>query len=382
MIINIYGSTGIIGKTALSIIKKNFFNYRVNLLCAKNNFKLLAKQSKEFNVKYLYLDNKKFINKLKSLVPKDVKILEKVALDDYLKSSKSDLSILSVAGYDSLKYLELILMNTDNIGIVSKEAVVSAGHILSKISKKYNTKIIPLDSEHFSIYQNFNKINLQNNNFKKIYLTASGGPFLKRKFNNLAKVSFEEAANHPKWKMGYKNSIDSATLVNKCLEVIEAHYLFDIPLKKLDVLIHPESLVHSIIEENNYISKMIYFQNDMKIPLINFLNLQLKKTLPKVKKFNFIREMKLTLNNVDEENFPIYSYFKKLDKSNPCNLIKFNIGNEFAVDLFKQKKIKYIEIIQLIKEITSLNIDSDVNNVDKILEYHENLQQHILSNFI
>ena len=272
MIINIYGSTGIIGKTTLSIIKKNFSNYKINLLCAKNNFKLLAKQSREYNVKYLYLDNQKLINKLKSLVPKDVKILEKTALDDYLKSSKSDLSILSVAGFESLKYLELILINTDKIGIVSKEAVVSAGHILNKIAKKYKTKIIPLDSEHFSIYQNFNKINLQNNNFKKIYLTASGGPFLNRKFNNLKKVSFKEATNHPKWKMGYKNSIDSATLVNKCLELIEAHYLFNIPLNKLDILIHPQSLVHSIIEGNNYISKMIYFHNDMKIPLMNFLD--------------------------------------------------------------------------------------------------------------
>ena len=167
MIINIYGSTGIIGKTTLSIIKKNFSNYKVNLLCAKNNYKLLAKQSKEYNVKYLYLDNQKHINKLKSLIPKDVKLLEKLALDDYLKSSKSDLSILSVSGFESLKYLESILINTEKIGIVSKEAIVSAGHILSKIAKKYNTKIIPLDSEHFSIYQNFNKINFQNINLKK-----------------------------------------------------------------------------------------------------------------------------------------------------------------------------------------------------------------------
>jgi len=267
MIINIYGSTGIIGKTTLSIINRQFPNYKINLLCAKNNFKLLAKQSREYNVKYLYLDNQKLIYKLKSLVPKNVKILEKAALDDYLKSSKSDLSILSVAGFESLKYLELILMNTDKIGIVSKEAVVSAGHILNKIAKKNKTKIIPLDSEHFSVYQNFNKVNLQNSNFKKIYLTASGGPFLNRKFNSLKKVSVEEATNHPKWKMGYKNSIDSATLVNKCLELIEAHYLFNISLNKLDILIHPQSLVHSVIEGSNYISKMIYFHNVLKIPL-------------------------------------------------------------------------------------------------------------------
>ena len=200
-------------------MKKKFSNYKINLLCAKNNFKLLAKQSRKYNVKYLYLDNQKFNGKLKLLVHKNVKILEKKDLIDYLKSTKSDLSILSVAGFDSLKYLELILINTHKIGIVSKEAIVSAGHLVNKIAKKHKTQIIPLDSEHFSIYQNFNKMNLLNNNFKKIYLSASGGPFLNSKFNNLKKVSFKEASNHPKWKMGYKNSIDSATLVNKCLEL-------------------------------------------------------------------------------------------------------------------------------------------------------------------
>jgi len=381
MIINIYGSTGIIGKTALSLIKKNFYNYKINLLCAKNNFRLLAKQSREYNVKYLYLDNKKLINKLKSLVPKNVKILEKASLNDYLKSSKSDLSILSVAGIESLNYLELILLNTNKIGIVSKEAVVSAGHILNKIAKKNKTKIIPLDSEHFSIYQNFNKMNLQNINFRKIHLTASGGPFLNRKFNNLKKVSFKEAANHPKWKMGYKNSIDSATLVNKCLELIEAHYLFNIPFDKLDILIHPQSLVHSIIEGNNYISNMIYFHNDMKIPLMNFLNNSNTVKLPSINKFNLLQPLNLDFFHVSKDIFPLFFYFKSIDKTNPCNLIKFNIANEYAVDLFKQKKINYHEIMEIIKEITSFKSNSDVNTIDKIIQYHENLKEYIQDNY-
>ena len=381
MNINIYGSTGIIGKTALSIIKKKYPNYKVNLLCAKNNFKLLAKQSREFNVKYLYLDNQKLIYKLKSLVPKNVKILEKAALDDYLTTSKSDLSILSVAGFESLKYLELILINTEKIGIASKEAVVSAGHILNKIAKKHKTKIVPLDSEHFSIYQNFNKINLQNQNFKKIYLTASGGPFINHKFDNLKNVSFAEATKHPKWKMGYKNSIDSATLVNKCLEILEAHYLFNIPLNKLDILIHPQSLVHSIIEGNNYVSKMIYFQNDMRIPLVNFLDNSNSLILPKYKKFDLLKQLNLNFFQVSKESYPLYFYFKSIEKTNPCNLIKFNVGNEHAVDLFKEKKINYPEIMQIIKEITSLNFNSDVNTIGKIIKYHEHLKGYIQDSY-
>ena len=381
MIINIYGSTGIIGRKALSLIKNKFPNYKINLLCAKNNIKLLAKQTRDYNVKYVYLDNKKLNYKLKSLIPNDVKIFNKESLTYYLKSNKSDLSILSVSGFESLKYLELILINTNKIGIVSKEAIVSAGHIVNKIAKKYKTHIIPLDSEHFSIYQNFNKINLQNVNFKKIYLTASGGPFLNKKFATLNKVSFKEATNHPKWKMGYKNSIDSATLVNKCLELIEAHYLFNIPINKLDILIHPQSLVHSIIEGNNYVSNMIYFQNDMKIPLYNFLDNGSAYKFPNLKKFNLVKELKLNFFEVNKDNYPLYFYFKSIDKTNPCNLIKFNIGNEFAVDLFKQKKINYPEIMQIIKEITSLNINSDVNTIDNIIQYLENLKEYIQSNY-
>ena len=382
MIVNVYGSTGVIGKIFLKIIKNQFPKYKIDLLCAKNNIKLLAKQSKEFNSNYVYLDNQKKINALRSILPKHVKILNKNALKEYLQISRSDLSILAVSGYESLKYLELICINTNKIGIVSKEAIVSAGHILKNILKKNNTKIFPLDSEHFSIFQNYNKVNIDSSNLKKVYLTASGGPFINKKFNSLTNVSFKEATKHPKWKMGYKNSIDSATLVNKCLELIEAHYLFDIPLAKLDILIHPESLVHSIIEDHKYVSKLIYFYNDMRIPLINFLNNDSSNYLPNINTFNFLNKLSLNFSKVNTEIYPIYNYFKSIDKSNPRNLIKFNLGNEYAVDLFKQKKIKYIEILQLIKEITSLNIDSDVNNIHNIIQYHEDLKLHIKSNFI
>ena len=247
MIINIYGSTGIIGKKTLAIVKNKFSNYKINLLCAKNNIKLLAKQCNDYKVKYAYIDNEKKINQLKFYLSKDTKILDTEGLKKYLNNSKSDLSLLSVSGIESLKYLELILINSKNTGIVSKEAIVSAGHILKKLLKKYKSKLFPLDSEHFSIFYNDKKIHLKSNQIKKIYLTASGGPFINKKFNTLKNVTFKEAIKHPKWNMGYKNSIDSATLVNKCLELIEAHYLFNIPKKKLDVIIHPEALIHSII---------------------------------------------------------------------------------------------------------------------------------------
>ena len=245
MNINIYGSTGVIGTKTLNLIDKNFPNLKINLLCAKSNKNLLIKQIIKYNPKYAFLYDTSKLSKFNYRIGK-TKILNFNELLSYLSTSKSNLSILAISGYKSLYFLEHIIQNTDNLGIASKEAIVSAGHIFKKKYFFNKTNIFPLDSEHFSLFENLkNKSN--NVNIKKIILTASGGPFYKKKFNSLKNIKFSQAIKHPKWKMGYKNSIDSATLVNKCLELIEAHYLFDISFDKLDILVHPQSIVHSAL---------------------------------------------------------------------------------------------------------------------------------------
>ena len=227
----------------------------------------------------------------------------------------------------------MIINNTSSLGLVSKEVVVSAGHLFKKLIKSKRIKIYPLDSEHFSIFKNIKQINYQNLN--KLTLTASGGPFLGNKFNSLKDVSFSQDRSHPRWKMGYKNSIDSATLSNKCLEIIEAHYLFDIPFDKIDAIIHPESIIHSIFEYSNYIYNFVGFKNDMLIPIYHFLNQKLKYEL-KSNKFNILINSEFNFKNIRNSEFPIYNYFQKIDKTNPSNLIKFNVSNEYAVNLFKK----------------------------------------------
>ena len=190
-------------------------------------------------------------------------------------------------------------------------------------------------------------------------------------------IKFEQAINHPKWDMGYKNSLDSATLVNKCLELIEAHYLFDIPFEKLEIIIHPEALVHSIVEYEKNKSKFNLFKNDMGIPLLNFLfNSGLKYSFNK--KNYFINEYKnFNFEYVKKEVFPIYNFFKQIDKSKPQNLIKFNVGNEFAVNLFKNRLIKYTDIYKIIKKVTSLNLYSSVNTIKDIINYHEEIENEL-----
>ena len=379
MNINIFGSTGIIGRKTLELINDNYPNLKINLLCAKSNFKLLTLQIKKYKPKYAFLYD---LDKLSFNFDKKIgstKFLNFNELQSYLLSSKSNLSLLAVSGYKSLYFLENIIHNTDNLGIVSKEAIVSAGHIFK--TKKYfsKTNIFPIDSEHYSLFEFFNKTNIMNNkiNINKVILTASGGPFYKKKFNTLKNIKFTEATKHPKWKMGYKNSIDSATLVNKCLELIEAHYLFDIPFEKMKILIHPEAIVHSAVEFNNFVTQFNLFKNDMSIPILNFLS-QLKLKNKKINNNLFINNYSnFNFFNVKNDVFPILNYFNKINKKKPQNLIKFNVGNEYAVNLYKNKMIYYTDIYRIIKKVTSLNLYSPVNTIKDIIQYHEELEKRL-----
>ncbi len=375
MKINIYGSTGVIGRKTLELIDTEFTNLKINLLCAKSNIKLLKKQINKYNPKYAFLYDNGKKNKFRSKIS-NTKILNFAELLDYLLLSKSDFSILAISGYKSLYFLEHIIENTDNLGIASKEAIVSAGHIFKKKKFFQKTNIFPLDSEHFSLFDYF-KNNNNNKIIKNIIITASGGPFYKRKFQSLKNIKFSQAINHPKWKMGYKNSIDSATLVNKCLELIEAHYLFDIPYNKMNVLIHPQAIVHSAIEYENYVTQFNLFKNDMKIPIINFLMISRKLSKVNNKKLFIKNYTNFHFEKVKNETFPLYKFFNDLDKKSPQNIIKFNIGNEFAVNLYKNKVIKYTDIYKIIKKITSLNLYSPVNNIKDIISYHEEVESNL-----
>ncbi len=376
MKINIFGSTGVIGTKTLELIEDNFPNMKVNLLCAKSNLKLLKKQIHKFRPKYAFFYDAKKITNFKYKI-EDTKILNLEELLSYLLSSKSNFSVLAISGYKSLYFLDHIIKNTDNLGIASKEAIVSAGHVFKKNKYFKKTNIFPLDSEHFSLFDFFKK-NYDYKFTKQIIITASGGPFYKRKFNTLKNINFSEAIKHPKWKMGYKNSIDSATLVNKCLELIEAHYLFEIPYKKLDILIHPEAIVHSFIEFENYVTHLNLFKNDMKIPILNFLsNTKLNFQNKKNNKLFINDYSSLNFHKVKYDTFPIYRYFNNIDKTKPENLINFNIGNELAVNLFKNKIIKYTDIYKIIRKVTSLNLYSSVNTIKDIVNYHEEIENKI-----
>ena len=378
MNINIFGSTGNIGSKTLSIIKNHFPSIRVNLLLANKNYKKLLLQIKLYKPKYVCLnDNLKIPLLKKYLLNNKTKIILSSDINDYLYKSKTELTILSISGYHSLNFLEAIFFNTNNLGLVNKECVVSAGHLLKKFSKKNKTKIFPLDSEHYSLNYLFQNQNLK---YKKLYLTASGGPFLNYNLKRLKNVTFKQAIKHPKWKMGYKNSIDSATLANKCLELVEAHYLFDIPYEKLKIIIHPEAVIHSIVDCQNFTSIMNYFYPDMIIPIYNFFYFINKINKDFVNtKYEFKQTNQMNFYNIDLKKFPLYNIFNQIDKNSKIDILKFNCSNEIAVNLFKYNKIKYNQIHQFIDNSLSLDFNNPINSINDIIEFQKYFKEILLN---
>ncbi len=262
----ILGSTGSIGKTTLEIISKNKKDFDVVLLSGNNNVKLLITQAKKFKPKYIYSNNFYFKEKLRIFCKdNNINLIDDLIL---LKKIKFDITVAAISGIAGLIPTINIIKFSKKLLIANKESIICGWKFILKELKKYNCHFTPIDSEHFSIHNLIKNKNI--NTIKDIYLTASGGPFFEKKVN-LNKVTPAQAAKHPNWKMGKKISIDSANLMNKVLEVIEASLIFNLPINKFKIIIHPQSLIHAIIEFKNGLSSMLYHYNDMKIPIANSL---------------------------------------------------------------------------------------------------------------
>ena len=265
--ISILGSTGSIGLSTLKIIdKKNLF--KIELLSANKNFRLICNQIKKYNPKYFLISDKKTFKKVQQkFKKKSIIILNDINLLSLGK--KVDFTVSAIPGIKGLTPTLTLIKKSKKILIANKESIICGWELIKKRAKKYNTQIIPVDSEHFSILKLLEHHDLSE--IKKIYITASGGPFLNYKSYQLKRIKPEHATKHPRWKMGKKISVDSSTMMNKILELIEAQKLFNIPNNQLDILIHPESLVHAIVELKNGLKKFIYHETSMIVPLANAL---------------------------------------------------------------------------------------------------------------
>ena len=268
--------------------------------------------------------------------------------------------------------------------IANKESIICGWNLIKKDALKNKTKIVPVDSEHFSIFTLLKNHKL--NEIKKIYITASGGPFLNYKKNQFKKIKPKDALRHPKWKMGKKITIDSSTLMNKMLELIEAQKLFNIPANKIDILIHPNSLVHAIIKLKNGLTKFIYHETTMIIPLANALfdeDLNIEKFYNK--KFNKGIIENLTFQKVNRKTFPIIDLKNRLNES-PSTPIIINAANEILVDQFLQKKIPFLSISKTILSILNdRNYKKyairDPKNIKEIIKVDKWARENIIKKF-
>ena len=342
--IAILGSTGSIGKSLINIIKKDKKKFDVVLLTANKNYKELYNQSKLLNVKNLIINNQTGYNFIKSK-NKEIKIYNNYRSLDKILKKKIDYTMSSITGLDGLEPTLNIIKKTKTIAIANKESIICGWDLIKKNLDKYKTEFIPVDSEHFSIWS---LIKCQKKeNIKKIYITASGGPFMNLPKNKFSKIKLSDALKHPNWRMGKKITIDSATLMNKVFEVIEAKNIFYLSYKKISILTHPKSYVHAIVKFKNGLCKILAHDPDMKIPIQNTLYTKENKNYNS-KPLNLEILNNLNLKNIDKTRFPLVKILTNLpEKSSLYETVLITI-NDYLVFKFLKKKISFKELIHLI----------------------------------
>ena len=346
--IAILGSTGSIGRQTIDIVRKDKKNFKILLLTANKNYKLLSKQIKEFKVKNVIVTNKKSYQILKKKFKK-VNIINDLSKIDKIINSKLDYTMSSISGFDGLKPTIKIIKKTKIIAIANKESIICGWSLIKKEIDRHKTIFIPVDSEHFSIWSEIKNVNPEI--IDQVIITASGGPFLNLK-NKKIKKTPKLATNHPNWKMGKKISTDSATLMNKVFEVIEAKKIFSIDLSKFKILIHPKSYVHAIIKFNNGLIKLVAHDTDMKIPIFNTLYNN-KNYKIKSKKINFKLLNDLNLNLVNLKKYPLVKILNFVPKTDTLFETLLVSVNDELVDLFLKNKISFDEISTKLKQIIS-----------------------------
>jgi len=347
--ITILGSTGSIGTQALEVIRDNPEIFKVSVLSALKNSELLIQQAKEFKPKAVVIcDETQYQYVRDSLASFNIKVLAgEASLSEIAASAESDIVLTALMGSVGLKPTIEAIKAGKNIALANKETLVVAGAYITELAKKHNVKILPVDSEHSAIFQCL--VGEEQNEIEKIYLTASGGPFLGWDKKFLSTVKKEQALKHPNWVMGAKITIDSASLMNKGLEVIEAKWLFNLATDQIDVIVHPQSIIHSIVQFTDGSMKAQMGVPDMKLPIQYALNYpdRLKNNF---KRFNFLDYPNFSFQKADLETFRNLGLaFKSLEVGGnmPCIL---NAANEIVVESFLKDKIGFLQMSDVIEK--------------------------------
>jgi 1-deoxy-D-xylulose-5-phosphate reductoisomerase len=348
--IAILGSTGSIGTQALDVIRMHSDKFEAEVLTAQSNAELLIKQAKEFKPNCVVIgDEEKHGMVRDALWSDDIKVYAgSEALAQVTESETVDLVLTALVGFAGLKPTATAIRAGKPIALANKETLVVAGELITQLAQKHAVNILPVDSEHSAIFQCL--AGEWNNKIEKIYLTASGGPFRGKSADELKSVTKAQALKHPNWDMGAKITIDSASLMNKGLEVIEAKWLFHLRPDQIDVIVHPQSIIHSIVQFEDGSMKAQMGLPDMKLPIQYAMAypMRINSNFPR---FNFMQYPQLTFEQPDRETFRCLDLaYRAMHDGHamPCVL---NAANEIAVKLFLEEKIGFLEIAQLIESV-------------------------------
>ena len=372
----VLGSTGSIGKSLLNIIARDKKKFQILLLTANKNYKVLLNQAIKYNVKNLIITNKKSFEILKKSLKKNksIKLFNNYNCFNKIFKTKLDYTMSSIVGIEGLDPTLKIIKFTNKIAIANKESIICGWNLIQKELKKYKTKFIPVDSEHFSIWYGLQNHTI--NHIDKIYITASGGPFFKTPLNKFKNIKLNQATKHPNWNMGKKISVDSSTMINKIYEVIEAKNIFDIPYKDIKIILHPKSYVHALIKFNNGLIKIIAHDTTMQVPIFNTLYLNTTKKINS-KNINIQLLNNLNFTRVNLKRYPMIKLLNFLPNKSSLFETVLVAANDTLVEQFLSKNIEFIELQKILFKFIKLkefnkykkNSPKNVHDIIKLNQY-------------
>ena len=345
----VLGATGSIGDSVLSVIKQNTNELNLHGITFGSNITKAEKIINEFKLKNIYSDSIDCHTYLKDVYKDDIELnilSNKYELEEFLNSDAVDIIVSAVSGFAGLESTLIAAKTGKTILLANKESIVVAGEIVIPLAEKHDTQIIPIDSEHNAIYQCLNT-DKKTDDISKIIITASGGPFLNKSISELSRVTKNEALNHPNWEMGAKITIDSASLVNKCLELIEARYLFNLNEKFFDLVVHPQSIIHSIVTYKDGSSICQMSNPDMRVPIAHALSVNERRLNLNFSELDF-SSLNLTFQEIPRDRSQIFNIARYVCNNGGSTGIIFNAANEVAVQSFLDDQITFDKIYEVI----------------------------------
>ena len=371
--IGILGSTGSVGSQALEIVDEYNQDFELVFISGHTNIEKLLRQKEKYNPKYVCISDDDYYNEFnKNISDSDIIGGNNALLE--LCSMDVDIVLNAIAGYKGLYLSIQLLENKIDIALSNKESIVQAGSILTKLAKKNEVNIFPVDSEHSALWQCLIGENMES--VDKLILTGSGGPFRKYKREDLYNVTKEEALKHPNWSMGNKITIDSATMMNKGFEVIEAYWLFNIDYKNIDIVIHPESIIHSMVKFIDGSIKAQLSSPTMRIPIQYALSYP-KRFINDNLDFDFISNKKFSFEEVDYNKFKCIKLAYQAGASGGTYPVVLNVANDLSVELFLNNKINFLDIEKIIEESLNTHTSKSNPDINDIKETIKETEQYI-----